>query len=317
MKRALATLLLLTLGASGVNAGDARVSSDFQPVRARKSDPDWCWAACIQMCLRDAGIRASQESVIQEVTRTSGEVHDIKDLPTVFVYDKGRKSEITLMSRYLDRPLKRIEILDAFERERVIAAEIGEENPWGVPPHVVLVYGYRIDLMNDLHLKIYDPWPPGRDLPEVAFKGDWGWQRTLLLWAARSDSMDVETNYKNPIQCLNLTQSDIQWGISLHSGTLYYTLTYENLCDRPVRCSVTIQSGSQVNGFALAGVDAWVLSQSRTQSFVLMPGADYTLRGGLRWRRTETTTPQVLYPRPNRGEHLNLIRCDYLDKRAD
>jgi hypothetical protein len=312
--RPVAFVLLMLLIPTTALAQETRTFRNFQPMKARKADPVWCWAASMQMCLNSAGTRAAQKDILVQAHLLEAELPPLEDLPIRFTWKQGRAGRFDVTTRYLPTPLKRVQILDAFADNRMIVAEVGDDNPWQIPPHLVVIYGYRIDLMNQMHLKIYDPASPGQERPEVDYSEPWDWRRTLLLHAEPADSVNRSSFNKDPLYCLKLLNSDVQWGPYVTGGTLYYALTYENICDQPVRCAVTIQSGNRADGIALAGTAKWFLSQSRTQTFVLMPGASYTVRGGLRWRRLEKTTPQILFPGPDRNQNLNLIRCDYLMK---
>lgn len=142
--------------------------------------------------------------------------------------------------------------------------------------------------------------------------------RTLLYPARKAPPRDQEWYLRQAPLCINLTRSHVQWGPNLREGTAYYSLTYSNACDRPVVCNVTVQSGNRTRNVALAGtISEWSLIQARSCLFVLMPGASYTVRGGLHWQRIENGIPQIRFPDPTRGGYVHLIRCDFLKKAAD
>lgn len=314
MRRVLIPAALGLFLAVPAPAQEVHQLTGFQAQAARKSQPVSCWAACVAMLLKSAGHTVSQKTILDR-NDAPGDGFRLEEIEAPMNFDFGRKGSVTITPRAATKPLKRIDIINSFDQNRFIVAGRRAESLEGAPDHPVVIYGYRIDLMNQMHLLIYDPWPRGTH-HEFEMRENWGWEGTLYLTLDSPDSTERDTWYKNAAHCVNLTSADVQWGSSLQSGMLYFTLSYENTCDRPVRCQVTVQSGNQADGFALAGTAQWILRQSRSQIFVLMPGGSYTVRGGLKWSRAERFTPKVLYPDPFRGENPNLIRCEYLPRRA-
>jgi len=303
--------------AENTSVEGTRVIEDFRGLKAGGSDARWCWAAALQMVLKSQGVNEPQKAILAREANDDGSAFDVETLVDPLTFDFKKKGAFRIQPRVVPRPLRRAEVFDAFDRDRWILADMGGPNPWSLPPHLVVIYGYRLDLMNQLHLKVFDPWPPRGSYRDVEFHEEWGWQKSVLLTVESADSTDDDQSYKNPVQCMSLATSDVQWGPNLHAGTLYYSLTYENSCRRPVRCQVTVQSGNEMEGFALAGTAAWIIRQSKTAAFVLMPGAVHTIRGGLKWGRMEKGAPNFLYPNPSRGENLHLMRCEFLMKSTD
>src|SRR6185503_18577936 len=106
----------------------------------------WCWAAALQMLLKSQGVNEPQKAILDRQPNDHERAFDVEDLVDPLTFDFKKRGTLLIQPRVVPRPLRRIEIIDGFGKDRWILADMGDSNPWSLPPHLVVIYGYRLDL---------------------------------------------------------------------------------------------------------------------------------------------------------------------------
>ncbi len=167
--------------------------------------PLWCWAACIQMCLRAEGIPATQEAIVQRnygalVNRPAVSLEQIAmnlviDYPTA-------SGMIRVRPTVLRRGLTSAEVKSYIDQNKLIIMAVGEGNPFTLPQHVVVAYGYRQAPGSPLLMRIFDPWPrQATQLHEVAVDFTSAWEQTIVVNVERPRARQVDGPDGSCVRC--------------------------------------------------------------------------------------------------------------------
>jgi hypothetical protein len=117
----------------------------------------------------------------------------------------------------------------------------------------------------------------------------------------------------DPRRCLDKTDSDIDWNTSGDPPVVRLMFEYENICERPVRCKVTVQSGTLPTGAARGDYSRWEVVDMLTFKFSVAPHETRRLLTTLAWSRPAGTTPHLRSPSAELSRNPELMECSFAD----
>jgi len=124
---------------------------------------------------------------------------------------------------------------------------------------------------------------------------------------------DKPEGTEDPVQCLQESDSDIDWNTNGDPPVVRVMLEFENICKRPVSCKVTVQSGYRPTGAAKGDYSGWGVRDMLSFKFSLAPEETRRFLTTLFWDKPKGTTPQLRIPSVDPARHRELMECTFVE----
>ncbi len=181
-KTVLAVAAFLALVWSAAPATAASNNALLQQCEPQKQS-QWCWAACVASCLKYSGMQVTQEQLVVE--RFGAVVN--RSLPSVVLVAQHlnrsfstHTGNVIVSPQVVDGPLDLVTMRQLIDAGCPIIACIGEGNPWSVPAHAIIFYGYHVDWSGNTIIHIFDPFPP-HHLRVIPYNQAFAWEQTIIV----------------------------------------------------------------------------------------------------------------------------------------
>jgi hypothetical protein len=117
----------------------------------------------------------------------------------------------------------------------------------------------------------------------------------------------------DPRQCLDETDSDVDWNESGDPPIVRIMLEYKNTCKRPVSCKVIVESGRRPSSASKNDYSEWEMRDTLNFKFTISGMETRKFLGTLWWFKTTATTPGVRRPNLILKRNLEFMECSFAD----
>jgi len=132
----------------------------------------------------------------------------------------------------------------------------------------------------------------------------------LMLPACASVPGKANPEAADASACITLDdqKSSVTWDNKNKSVGL--NLLYKNTCKRPIKCTVTVTTGTIARDADIKLLKGWKPFKSQYIERDLTPGSQVPITVGIDWLRTKDTLPVVRFPQPP-GMDMDYLHCTY------
>lgn len=130
--------------------------------------------------------------------------------------------------------------------------------------------------------------------------------------------MQTSRESEDPRRCLEESDDDVDWDTNVDLPVVRIMLEYENICKRPLRCKVTVQSGYRPSGASRDDYSDWKVRDILSFKFSIAPEEKRRLLTTLFWedQRPKDTTIHLRMPSMLLSRNLHLMECSFTDSEA-